>query len=184
MRIGVRVPSGGPDSASLRAIALAAEQLGFDSLWCAAHVAIPASVSSQHDLPALGRPTFKPETPFADPFVALAFMAALTTRVRLGTVVVPLMASHPLLLAKQAASLDVVADGRCELGIGAGWLAEEARVLGHPFDHPNGRMEEAIHIMRAAWRDGTFSYSGRFYDIPTVGSYPRPPQRDGLPVWI
>jgi probable F420-dependent oxidoreductase len=184
MRVGVRVPSGTPDAASLRAIALAVEELGLDSLWCAAHVAIPAAVGTQHDLPSLGRPTFRAESPFADPFVALAFAAGITSRVRLGTVVVPLMASHPLLLAKQAASLDLVADGRCELGIGAGWLIGEAQALGHPFEHPNGRLAEAIEIMRLAWRDGTFSYRGRFYDFPTIGTHPRPPQGDTLPIWI
>jgi probable F420-dependent oxidoreductase len=184
VRIGIRVPTGGPGSAFIRAVAIAGERLGYDSLWCAAHVAIPVSAGADHDLAALGRPTFSHRSGFADPFVALAFMAGVTSRVRLGTVVVPLMASHPLLLAKQAASLDVVSEGRCELGVGAGWLAEEARALGHPVDRPNGRLREAIEIMRAAWQDGTFSYHGGFYELPPLGMYPRPPQGGALPVWI
>ena len=184
MRIGIRVPTGGQGAAFIRAVALAGERLGYDSLWCAAHVAIPVSAGDDHDLPALGRPTFSHQSAFADPFVALAFMAGMTARVRLGTVVVPLMATHALLLAKQAASLDLVSEGRCELGVGAGWLAGEARLLGQPYDRPNGRLREAIQVMRAAWRDGTFSFAGQFYDLPPLGMYPRPPQGDTLPVWI
>jgi alkanesulfonate monooxygenase SsuD/methylene tetrahydromethanopterin reductase-like flavin-dependent oxidoreductase (luciferase family) len=135
-------------------------------------------------LAELGRPTFGPTVPFPDPFVELAFAAALTSRVRLGTAVVPLTSSHPLLLAKQAATLDVVSDGRMELGLGAGWLMEEAQVLGHPTDHPSGRLAEAIELLREAWRDGSFEWHGRYYSIPPVGSYPAPRQGAKLPLWI
>src|SRR5689334_16407229 len=139
MRIALRLPKNhAAGSGALREFVLLGEELGFDSLWTDAHAVIPASVTTQYDLAALGRATFGLTVPFPDPFVVLAFAAALTTRVRLGTAIVPLTSSHPLLLAKLAATLDVVSDGRMELGLGAGWLMEEAHVLGHPTDHPRG----------------------------------------------
>jgi alkanesulfonate monooxygenase SsuD/methylene tetrahydromethanopterin reductase-like flavin-dependent oxidoreductase (luciferase family) len=119
-----------------------------------------------------------------DPFITLAFAAGVTSRVRLGTAVVPLLATHPLALAKQAATLDVLSDGRAELGLGAGWLMEEATLLGHPTDHPSARLAESIDILRAAWRSGTFEWHGRYFDIPPAGIYPQPLQRDALPLWI
>jgi probable F420-dependent oxidoreductase len=185
MRIALRLPKvHAAGSAVLREFVLLGEALGFDSLWTDAHAVIPASVTTQYNLADLGRPTFGPTVLFPDPFVVLAFAAALSRRVRLGTAVVPLTSSHPLLLAKQTASLDVVSDGRMELGLGAGWLMEEARVLGHPTDHPSGRLAEAIQLLRAAWRDGSFEWHGRYYSIPPVGSYPPPLQGVRLPLWI
>jgi probable F420-dependent oxidoreductase len=185
MRIALRLPKHhAAGSAALREFVLLGEALGFDSLWIDAHAVIPASVASQYDLAALGRPTFGPTVLFPDPFVELAFAAALTSRVRLGTAVVPFTSTHPLLLAKQTATLDVISDGRMELGLGAGWLMEEARVLGHPTDHPSGRLAETIRLLRTAWREGSFEWHGRYYSIPPVGSYPMPPQGAQLPVWI
>ena len=185
MPIALRLPKNhAAGSAALREFVLLGEELGFDSLWIDAHAVIPASVTSQYDLAALGRPTFGPTVFFPDPFVELAFAAALTSRVRLGTAVVPLTSSHPLLLAKQAATLDVVSDGRMELGLGAGWLMEEAHVLGHPTDHPSGRLAEAIQLLREAWRDGSFEWHGRYFSIPPVGTYPSPLQGAQLPLWI
>ena len=143
MRIALRLPKNhAAGSVALRQFVLLGEELGFDSLWTDAHAVIPTSVTTRYPLADLGRPTFGPRGLFPDPFVILAFAAALTSRVRLGTAVVPLTSSHPLLLAKQTATLDVVSDGRMELGLGAGWLMEEAHVLGRATDHPSGRLAE------------------------------------------
>src|SRR2546428_12825160 len=114
----------------------------------------------------------------------MAFVAAATERVRLGIAVVPLITTHPIRLAKQVATIDVLSKGRFELGVGGGWLVEEAQALGDPIDHPGARMEETIEILRLAWREPTFSYDGWFWKIPPVGVNPRPLQGERLPLWI
>ncbi len=185
MRVGIKIPNDpGPTRESIKATVLAAEGLGFDSVWIDAHVAVPMSISSRYPLAEDGLPTFNGRSPFADPFIALAFAAGLTSRIRLGTAVVPLITTHPLQLAKAAATLDVVSDGRAELGIGAGWLLEEAAFLDHTTDHRIGRLGDAIHLLRAAWRDGTVNWNGRYYQVAGAGIYPQPVQREHLPVWI
>jgi probable F420-dependent oxidoreductase len=116
--------------------------------------------------------------------VALGFVAGITERIRLGTAVIPLFNRDPLSLAKQAATVDFLSDGRLELGVGAGWLAEEAALLGHPTDHRSKRLAEAIDILRAAWSPDPVEHHGTFYDIPAVGVSPKPPQGAELPIWI
>jgi probable F420-dependent oxidoreductase len=183
LRVGLKLPNG-IDGEKLRSLAIAAESIGVDSLWLDAHVAVPAQIESAFALNASGKPPFSYRDPFSDPFATLAFAAAVTSRIRLGTAIVPYLSSHVLLLAKQAATVDLLSNGRFELGIGAGWLSEEGRALGHPVDHPTARMAEAIDLMRAAWRDGQVAAHGRFHEFETMGVEPQPPQRDGLPVWI
>lgn len=185
MRLGCRLPRAAqPLSDATRQVALAAEKLGFDSLWIDAHVVVPVESTSRYPLNAERRQPFSAEAPFPDPMISLAFAAALTRRVRLATSVIPLLSTDPLTMAKQAATLDVLSDGRLELGLGAGWLKEEAALLGHPTDHPSGRLAEAIDLMRAAWRDGVFEWHGTFYDVPRAGIFPRPPQAEAIPLWI
>lgn len=185
MRVGLKIPNdSGPTRESIQAVVAIAEELGFDSVWIDAHVAVPASISTRYPLADNGVPTFNERSAFADPFVALAFAAGLTSRIRLGTAVVPLLTIHPLQLAKAAATLDVVSGGRVELGIGAGWLLEEAVLLDRPTDHRMGRLGEAIDLLRAVWRDGTVNWDGRYFKIADVGMYPQPVQREQLPVWI
>ena len=182
-RVGLKLPNG-ISGEELRALAIAAESAGIDSLWLDAHVAVPAHIESTFGLNASGKAPFTHRDPFSDPFATLAFAAAVTSRIRLGTAVVPYLSSHALLLAKQAATVDLLSNGRFELGIGAGWLAEEGRALGRGVDHPTARMAEAIDLMRAAWRDGEVAAEGRFHRFETMGVEPRPVQRERLPVWI
>jgi probable F420-dependent oxidoreductase len=185
MRIGCRLPRfSDPLGEAVGQVAVAADRLGFDSLWIDAHVVLQVHVASEYPLNAERRQPFNAEAAFPDPFSMLAYAAALTRRVRLATAVVPLLSTDPLSLAKQAATLDALSHGRLELGLGAGWLKEEAQLRGHPTDHPTGRLAEAIDLMRAAWRDGLFEWHGRFYDVPPAGIFPMPPQRDGIPLWI
>jgi probable F420-dependent oxidoreductase len=166
------------------AIARLAEQLGYDSLWATTHTAIPVHFESRYPYDPSGRPAWDATTPWGDAFLSLAFAAAITERVRLGPSVIPLITTDPLTLAKQAATLDVYSGGRLELGIGAGWLAEEGQALGRPTDNRSARLEEALEILRSAWSRETFSHRGRFWNFPEVGINPKPPQGDRLPIWI
>jgi probable F420-dependent oxidoreductase len=166
------------------AVARAAEQLGYDSLWATTHTAIPVRFESRYPYDPSGRPAWDATTPWGDAFLSLAFVAAITERVRLGPSVIPLITTDPLTLAKHAATLDVYSGGRLELGIGAGWLVEEGQALGHPTDHRSARLEEALEILRLAWSRETFSHAGRFWHFPEVGINPKPLQGERLPVWI
>jgi probable F420-dependent oxidoreductase len=172
------------DRAVLRDLAQAAEQLGYHSIWVSEHIAIPKEYTSVYPFAANGRPPFAEDGDWSEAMVTLGFLAGVTDRVRLGTSAIPMLCRDPLSLAKQAASVDRLSDGRLELGIGAGWCREEAELLGHPHDHPGARMVEAIEIMRLAWSQPSFSYSGRFWTIPEVYVNPKPVRGGELPIWI
>jgi probable F420-dependent oxidoreductase len=165
-------------------VARAAEQLGYHSAWVTEHTVIPVEIRSRYPYSPDGRPPFGHDTDWAEAMVTLGFVAAVTTRIRLGTAVIPMLTRSPIAMAKQAATVDVLSSGRLELGLGAGWLTEEAEILGHPHDHRGARLDEAIDIMRKAWARPSFSHQGRFWRIPEVGVHPHPPQGAELPVWI
>jgi probable F420-dependent oxidoreductase len=168
----------------LTSLAQTIERLGFHSIWVTEHIAIPVEIRSRYPYSEDGRPSFGPETEWPEAMVALGYVAAVTRRVRLGTAVIPMITRDPVSMAKQAATVDALSDGRLELGLGAGWLLEEAEVLGHPHDRRGDRLDEAIDIMRKAWTESTFSHEGRFWRIPPVGVHPHPPQGAELPIWI
>ncbi len=166
------------------AVLKSAERLGFDSVWSNSHVAIPASFAPRYPYDETGVPSWTATTPWVDAMTMMAFAAGVTERVRLGITVVPVITTHALTLAKQAASVDLLSNGRFELGLGAGWLLEEAEVLGHPTDHRQARLEEVIEVLRLAWTRSTFSYEGRYVRFGEVGAHPHPPQGGALPLWI
>lgn len=185
MRFGAVLPI--PGDASPREViefARVAEKLGYDSVWMNSRVVRPVSMSSRHPYTPDGVAPWPATVNWPDAFVVFSCIASVTKRLRFVPGVVPLINTHPLILAKQAATLDAYSDGRLELGIGAGWLLEEAAALGHATDHRWGRVEEAIDILRLAWSRPTFSYEGRFWRIPEVGLHPHPAQGERLPIWI
>ncbi len=162
-----------------------AERLSYHSIWVTEHIAIPLDMSrSRYPYSPDGRPAFTHETDWTEAMVTLGYVAACTRRIRLGTAVIPMITRDPLSMAKQAATVDTLSDGRLELGLGAGWLLEEAEVLGHPADHRGARLDEAIDIMRKAWTEASFEHDGRFWKIPRVGVHPQPPQGGDVPIWI
>ena len=173
-----------PSRETLLAVAGAAERLGFDSVWTNSHTVVPASFKPRYPFSEDGLPSWNAGTAWADAMTTLGFVAAATERVRLGVAVVPLIITDPITLAKQAATVDLLSNGRFELGVGAGWLVEEGKALGHPTDHRQARLEETIKVLRLAWTQPTFSYDGRFVKIPEVGVHPQPPQGERLPLWI
>jgi probable F420-dependent oxidoreductase len=121
------------------------------------------------------------------PLVALAAAAGATERLRLGTMVIDNDFRHPAMLAKEAASLDVLSGGRLELGIGAGWLRNEYERAGIPFD-PAGarieRLEEALLVIDGLWAGGPLAFSGRHYQIDGLGLAPLPAQRPRPPIFL
>jgi probable F420-dependent oxidoreductase len=165
MLIGAKLPASGPLHAGVADHAAALERAGFDSLWVSDHVVLPRTISSPYPFAPDGRATFPTDTPFVDAMIALALAAGVTSRVRLGTAVLVLPQRNPVLVAKQAASIDVVSGGRFELGIGAGWLAEEFDALDAPFERRGARMDEWIALLRACWTGAPPAFAGEFYSL-------------------
>jgi probable F420-dependent oxidoreductase len=156
-------------------IAGLAERLGYDSVWAGEHVVVPS--------PRVAPSPMEPDEPILDPFVALAHLAALTDRVRLGVGVVILPQRNPLVLAKQVASLDVLCGGRLVLGVGVGYLEPEMRAVGVPMEGRGSRADEYLAAMRALWEEPSPSYQGRHVQFEAIDAYPRPVQRR-LPVVV
>jgi probable F420-dependent oxidoreductase len=158
--------------AAVMELARAAEQFGFDAVFVTEHPIPEKSWMDSGGHHAL------------DPFVALAFAAAATTRLRLLTNLCVVPYRNPFLLAKSAASLDALSGGRLVLGAGAGYLEAEFRALGVPFEERNERFDEAIGVMRKVWSGELVSESGRGWEASGHFALPRPVQRPGPPIWI
>ncbi len=118
------------------------------------------------------------------PSTVLAFLAAKTQTIRLGTGIVLIAQRNPLVLAKEMASLDVLSGGRLILGIGAGYLHQEFAALGIPFQERGARTNEYIEIMRALWNQPRPSFLGRFYQFENIDAQPRPVQMGGPPIVV
>jgi probable F420-dependent oxidoreductase len=119
-----------------------------------------------------------------DPFVALAFAAAATERLRLQTHVLVLPYRNPFLVAKAAASLDALSGGRLTLGVSAGYLESEFAALGVPFADRNERTDEAIAALRAAWTGDCVRFEGSGFRAEGNRALPLPAQRPGPPIWV
>ena len=154
------------------AVARLAEELGFDSIWAGEHLVVPS--------PRVAPSPMEPTDPILDPLVHLAFLAAVTTDIQLATGIIILPQRHPVVLAKQLASLDVLCGGRLLVGIGAGYLEPELTALGVRLADRGARTDEHLAAMRALWRQpGPVAYHGRFVDFAGVDAHPRPVQPGG-----
>ncbi|MET8468097.1 LLM class F420-dependent oxidoreductase [Streptomyces sp. NPDC006422] len=166
----------GPDGDMLDAgpvadVARAAEEFGFRGLSFSEHPA-PGARWLDHG----GHQTL-------DPFVALSHAAAVTTRLRLLTYLAVAPYRNPLLLAKQAATLDRLSGGRLVLGLGAGYLKGEFHALGVDFDERNALFDEVLDVLPLHWSGEPFDYAGRHFSVRDAQALPRPAQRP-IPVWI
>jgi len=171
------------DHGTLRNFAQEAERLGCHSLWSSDHICWPASILSKY--PYTDDGSFGPDTDMGwlDAISTLTFVAACTETVRLGTSVLILPYRQPVQTAKQIASLDVLSGGRTILGVGVGWMAEEAAVLGMPWDRRGARADEQLEIFERLFGEPAPSFQGEHYSFPEVGFEPKPIQQP-LPVWV
>ncbi len=168
MRIGAKLPNSGPLPLEIGVPTMARtlEQAGFDSLWVSDHIVLPETIGSRYPFAADGKVTWATSTPYLDAMIVLALAAAATERVRLGTAVLVLPLRNPVELAKQAASIDVASRGRLELGVGAGWLAEEFAALNVPFAGRGTRMVEWMELLRSCWTGRPAGFSSERYTLP------------------
>lgn len=157
-------------------LAQRAEALGYSSWWAGDHVVLPS--------PRTAGSPMEPTDPIVDPLVHLAYVAAVTERIELGTGIVILPQRNPLVLAKQAASLDVLSEGRLLLGIGAGFLEPELAAIGVSMSERGRRTDEYLDAMTALWTSEAPAYQGRFVEFGRVDAYPRPVRPGGLKIVV
>jgi probable F420-dependent oxidoreductase len=187
MKFGLMFVNSGPfaNPALFEVLVRTADEVGFESIWTVEHVVVPVGYASQYPYSKDGRmPGNNERIPIPDPIVPLAYAAAITKRVKLGTGILILPQRHPVYVAKELATLDVLSQGRALLGIGIGWLEEEFKVLGVPFRERAARTEESVRALRSLWAPETSSFDGRFYRWGAVESYPKPVQKGGVPVIV
>lgn len=171
MRFGIHLPqygrAAGPDAISRSA--RRAEQLGFADVWVSDHVVQPAA----QDYPS----------PYLfDPFLTLAWAAAATDRIGLGTSVLVAAQYHPLWLANATSSLDALSGGRLRLAIGVGWSAPEFSALGQEFRNRGRRTDEILDILTACWNDDPATYRGDHYSFEDIRVLPKPAHP--IELWI
>jgi probable F420-dependent oxidoreductase len=150
-----------------------AEELGFESLWPVEHVVMPAHYESRYPYAKSGRMPI-PEAPIPDPLTWNTWVAATTSRIALGTAMLILPQRNPLVLAKTVASLDMLSGGRVILGVGLGWMREEAEAVGTSFGDRGRRADEYIEAMRALWTQKVASFRGETVRFEAVKCNPRP----------
>jgi probable F420-dependent oxidoreductase len=166
------------------AIATNAERLGFSTVWAPEHVVLLERFSSRYPYSGDGKIPIPTTTPLLDPFIALTYAAAHTTRIRLATGICIVPERNPLVLAKVAASLDFLSNGRFALGIGIGWLEEEFKAIGVPWARRTQRTREYVEAMRVLWSEESSSYKGEFVDFENARSFPKPARGGKLPILV
>ena len=180
MKLSVEFPSvsyrEGPEA--VQRMARAIERIGFD------HIDIFDHVVMGH--PIEGRPPgpYNAGMPILEALMTLSHLAAVTTRVTLGTEVLVLPQREPVLVAKQVSTLDTLSGGRVRLGVGVGWQESEYEALGESFRTRGARMDEAITLMRAYWGEARVDFAGAHYRAVAMAMEPKPPQGRQVPVWI
>ena len=165
----------------IHAVAVAAERTGFATLWAGEHVVMVDDGASRYPYADDGKIAVPPDADWIDPMLGLAFAAAATTTIGLATGVLLLPEHNPVIVAKQAASLDKLSGGRFALGVGIGWSREEFDALGIPFEHRADRTADYVAAMRAIWSDDISSYTGEFVKFESIRVNPTPRQR-AIPV--
>lgn len=177
MKIGLMLPIGEDEATGatfgwdhLRAMTLAAEEGGLDSVWCADHVLFRDDEGETHGI--------------HEAWTILTAVAAITSRVEIGPLVLCVPFRNPAMIAKMAATLDEVSGGRLILGLGCGWHEPEFDAFDLPFDHRVSRFEEALQVILPMLREGTATYEGRWHRADRSDLVPRGPRPGGPPILI
>lgn len=186
MRIGLQVPHFGPNTSPEEVLAVArrAEEMELDALWVSDHVVFPTAANSSYPHSSKGLPVAN-LSPMYEALTTLSYVAGATSKIRLGTSILLPALRQPVLAAKMLASLDVLSGGRLVLGVGAGWLEAEFKLLGiEEFDRRGRLLDETIAVWRTLWADRKPSFEGEFFSFEEMVFDPLPSQRPGPPIWI
>lgn len=157
-------------------VIVAAEQLGFESIWTGEHVVLV----DPHEAPS----PVAPETNFVDTVASLAFAAAKTERIKLGSGIILLPQRNPVVLAKELAGIDVLSKGRLLFGVGVGYVPREFETIGVPYEERGARMTEHIEAIRELWTSDQPTFDGRFTQFSGIQSRPRPVQDPHPPILV
>ena len=181
MDIGVSFPTTniGHDSGAVREFVQVAEDLGYDHLRILDHV-VGANPEKHPEVPQF---YYTHESVIREPFTLMAYIAGFTKTIRLVTGIIILPQRQTVLVAKQAAEVDVLSDGRLRMGVGVGWNPVEFVALGEDFTTRGRRIEEQIEVLRLLWTDNPIDYHGKWHDIVAAGINPLPIQRP-IPIWM
>lgn len=176
MKVGLHLPQVGPRARPevINAFVAAAEAAGFDSLWTFDHIVLAKEQGSAYPYSPDGRLGFNPQHDFLEALTLMTHVAAISSRIFVGSSVLVVPMRQPVYLAKILASMDRLSGGRVILGAGVGWWAEEFEVLGRAFDRRGARMEECLRLMQALWRDEWVQFNGEFYQCVDWTCNPKP----------
>lgn len=163
--------------------AVAADQLGYESLWLPEHLVFPLQIEGQL-IPGEEHPPVPPTVPIFEPCAYLSYLAATTERVKLGTFVYLLGIRHPFVSARGFATLDILSRGRALCGVGAGWLTTEWRAAGLDPTTRGARLDEAIEVVRQLWTQPTIEHDGEHFSFEAVAFEPKPVQVGGPPILV
>ena len=173
MKYGIALPNFGKyaQTENIIELAQAAEELGYDSVWVSDHIVIPRSHMG-----------FGYE--FLEPLTTLSFLAARTSKIKLGTSVIILPYRNPVVLAKTVSTLDELSEGRVILGIGAGWMKDEFDALGAPYGERGAVTDEYIDVMKNLWTEDSPEFRGRYLEYSDIKFLPKPLQKPCPPIWV
>jgi probable F420-dependent oxidoreductase len=180
VKIGVVFPQTefGPDPSAIRDYAQTAESLGFTHILAYDHV-----LGANPNRPGGWRGPYTHENPFHEPFTLFSFMAAVTQHIEFTTGILILPQRQTALVAKQAATLDLLSNGRFRMGIGNGWNEVEYIALNQDFHRRGRRIEEQVTLLRQLWTEPLVTFKGHWHTIPDAGLNPLPVQRP-IPIWF
>lgn len=185
MKVGISLPQLGPQASAdnLIKVARRAEELGYDSAWVLERILWP--ISPKEPYPATPDGSLPEAYQIVlDPLETLTFVAAHTSKIRLGTSVLVLPYHTPIQLARRIATIDVLSGGRVDVGVGVGWSRDEFEAVGTPFERRGARCDEFLEAMIAIWTKDPVSFEGQFYHIPESRVGPKPLQKPHPPIYV
>lgn len=153
-------------------LAIKAEDLGFDSVWVSDHVVMPDKAAGSFS------------TVFYDPFILLTAIASRTNTIKLGTSVIILPYRNPVVVAKMAATLDVLSEGRLIMGVAPGWLKEEFQCLNAEFKNRGELTDEYIKAVRELWANDSPEFKGKYINFSDISFFPKPYQKRVPEIWV
>lgn len=183
MKFGFAVPSS-TDGEGLVRLAQRAEELGFESVWTGDHIVLPTEGTNQYPYTEDGSFSRGSDVPFLETMTLLSYIAARTSRIKVGSTVVILPYRNPIVQAKMFASLDVLTGGRVICGVGVGWLEKEFDTLGVSYADRGAMSDEFLEIFKKLWTEDHPVHNGRFYSFDGIQLYPKPVQKPHVPIWV
>jgi probable F420-dependent oxidoreductase len=186
MKIGLFCPLRSPVATPefLEALGRGCEERGLSSLWLGEHVVTFPHYESTYPGNEDGVFRFPPESGLLDMVAAIGFLAACTSRLRLGTGICILPQNNPVYVAKQYATLDFLSNGRIDFGVGVGWSWEEFEAVAAPWERRGARCDDYLEVIRTLWTDEVSRFEGEFYTLPPCHCYPKPVQQPMIPVTV